>query len=468
MFNKLFVAVLLPVFIAGCSMMPKLETPKPDIAASWPSGEAYKLDYTEGKASDIAWEDYFKSENLKKLINIALENNRDLRIASLNIEKAAAAYRIQKTDLLPTVNAGVSGARTATPEDLTASGRAVTTSVYRANLGVTAYELDFFGRLRSLNQKALEAYLATQEANASVRIAIIAETANAYCAYLAQKQLLAIADETYQAQKNTYEVIKKRYELGSGSQIEATQAFAQVETAHASIIQYTRLAAQAKNALTLLVGRSVDDMIDNGDTVDSISFMNDLPAGIPSEVLTSRPDVMAAEHKLKAANADIGAARAALYPNISLTGSFGFASESLTSLFSAGSAYAWNFSPSATIPIFNRGRLKANLEVAKVNEKIAAAEYEKAMQTAFKEVADQLAARGTYRDELVTQQSLVDANKKTFELATMRYDNGISSYLTVLDAQRSLFAVQQRAVTVKQQYLSNLVTLYKVLGGGKI
>lgn len=469
MLNRLMLLFALPVLVAGCTMVPKYSRPDMPVAASWPSGDAYHMTGTAGKAAaDTAWEEYFQSAPLKKLIKRALENNRDLRVAALNIERAAAAYRIQKTNLLPTVNAGASGARTGTPENISATGKSYTSNLFKANVGVTAYELDFFGRLRSLNQAALEQYMATKEAKTGVRISLIAEVSSAYCTYLADKELLKLANETYEAQQKTYDVIQKKYKLGSGTQMDVSRAEGQVKSAKTAVIQYTRAMAQAKNAITFLAGTSVDDILNSAGTLDTLKFMGNLPAGIPSKVLTARPDIMQAEHNLKAANADIGAARAALYPSITLTGTFGVASTDLDTLFASGSRYAWNFTPAISIPIFNRGRLKATLETAKVNEKIAATQYEKALQTAFREVADQLAARGTYKQELETQQSLVDTTKNTFRLANLRYENGVDSYLTVLDAQRSLFSAQQKEVAVKQQYLINLVTLYKVLGGGQI
>ncbi len=332
----------------------------------------------------------------------------------------------------------------------------------------TAYELDFFGRVKSLNQEALETYLATEEAAINVRIALIAFTADAYLNCLANRKQLDLAQDTFKAQEETYTVIKGRYEMGSASQLDLARAATSVESAKVSIARYTRLVAQAVNAVTLLAGTSVADILDSGDTIDTVKFMEKLPMDLPSRVLLERPDIMAAEHRLKAANADIGAARAALYPRISLTGAVGLASDDLSSLLGSGAAYAWTFAPSLSIPIFNREGLKASLEKATVNEKIAAAEYEAAVQAAFKEVADQLAARKTYGDQMTAQNVLVDETRKTYILSRSRYQNGIDDFLSVLDSQRSLFAAEQSAITVRQSYLSNLVNLYKVLGGGQI
>ena len=319
-----------------------------------------------------------------------------------------------------------------------------------------------------MNQAALETYLATEEAVLNTRIALIAQTSNSYMTYLAYQKLLLLAEETLVAQQATFTVVKLQYEVGSATQLDLAQAATSVERARVSIAQYTRLTAQAKNAIVLLAGAGVDDLLDNNETIDTIQFMEKLPPALPATILLARPDIREAEHRLKAANADIGAARAALYPKISLTGSFGLASDSLSSLFSSGAAFAWNFAPSVSIPIFNRDGLNANLDSALAGEKMAVAEYESNLQTAFREVADQLAARGTYQYQLTAQNTLVDASQQAYDLSNARYQDGIDNFLTVLDSQRSLFSAQQDAVTVKQAYLSNLVTLYKMLGGGQL
>lgn len=473
MHNKIITTALLLVIMTGCSMIPEYNRPEPAISKNWPEGKAYlppdsERPATGSLASDIAWKAYFKSAGLKALIERTLENNQDLRIAVLNIEKAKAAYRIQGSDRFPTIAGRASASRAGVPEDISSTSKSVTSTTLSANLGMTAYELDFFGRVKSLNQKALETYLATGEALANTRIALIAQTADAYLTYLADKKLLKLAKETCKAQEETYEVIKRQNEVGSANQLAVAQAATAVESAKVSIALYTRLTAQARNAIVLLAGIHGDDLLETHETIDNVQFMENLPQGLPSDVLMARPDIRQAEHRLKAANADIGAARAALYPAISLTGSFGLASDSLSSLFESGAAYAWNFTPSISIPIFNRGGLKASLDVAEVNEKIAVAEYETAIQTAFKEVADQLAARGTYRDQLAAQNALAAVSQKAYELSSARYKNGIDDFLMVLDSQRSLFSAEQQAVMVKQAYLSNLVTLYKVLGGGQL
>ncbi len=485
--NLVMVLVVMPlVLMTGCTMIPDYKQPELPVTTTWPQGNAYPATEVDKQtveasdtpasvarasdtlASDIAWKDYFKSQHLKALIERTLKNNRNLRVAVLTIEQAKAAYRIQRSDSLPTISGTGSAARSGVPEDISSTGRSMTSTTLSANLSMTAYELDFFGRAKSLNQAALETYLSTEEAALNIRIALIAEVSDAYMSYLAYRKLLLLAKNTLEAQQATFTVVKLQYEVGSATQLDLAQAATSVESARVSIAQYTRLTAQAKNAIVLLAGAGVEDILDNSETIDTIQFMDNIPTGLPSTILLARPDIKAAEHRLKAANADIGAARAALYPAISLTGSFGVASDSLSSLFSSGAAFAWNFAPAVSIPIFNRDGLNANLDTALAGEKMAVAEYEADLQTAFREVADQLAARGTFQYQLAAQNALVDASQTAYELSNARYQDGIDNFLTVLDSQRSLFAAQQNAVTVKQAYLSNLVTLYKVLGGGQL
>lgn len=465
--NRLIPFIFLAALLSGCSLIPQYKQPQMPVAESWPTGDSYGEVQT-GNAAEIPWQDYFQSTSLKQLITRVLDNNRDLKIAALNIEQARAAYRIQRSELSPTVMANGSGNRAGVPDDTSSSGQSYTYTSVNANVALAAYELDFFGRVRSLNEKALETYLATEEALNSVRISLIAETANAYLGYLSGLKLLQLAQETRDTQQQTFEVIQHQFEVGLATRLDVAQASTAVESAKVSLAHYTRQLAQTENALIFLAGGQVGDLLDGEETIDSIHFMRNLPDGLPSQILLARPDIRRAEHQLKAANADIGAARAALFPAITLTGAFGLSSDSLDGLVSSGSRYAWNFTPSLTIPIFNRSKLKAGLAVAEVNEKIAAAKYEKAIQTAFREVADQLAARGTYQTQLNAQNALVAATGQAFELSQARYQSGIDDFLTVLDSQRSLFSAKQGAVNLKQAYLANLVTLYKVLGGGQL
>ena len=469
--KPLFAALMVTTLLGGCTMIPEYLRPAAPVAAQWPAGAAYDTPpAAEGtvvaSAVDTAWKDFFRSESLQKLIDAALENNRDLRVAMLNVEAARAAYRVQRADLLPSVNAGGSMSRQGIPENASSAGRDTVSSQYAANIATTAFELDVFGRIRSLNESALQQYLATEEARKAVQIALVAEVANAYLTLLADEKLLKLTEETLDAQQESFVLIQRSFDAGIGSQLDVSQARTSVETARTNLAQYTRRVAQDKNALALLLGAPGGAVDTKSDTLDDALIMENLPAGLPSDVLLARPDVLQAEHTLQAANANIGAARAAFFPRISLTGSVGLASDSLSDLFKSGSSLAWAFAPQITVPIFEAGRNVANLDVAEAQQKIAVAQYEKTVQSAFREVADELAARGTYTDQLDAQSALVGAAQNAYDLSQLRYKQGVDSYLNVLDAQRSLYAAQQGEIQVQQQRLSNLVTLYKALGGG--
>ncbi|SEA08762.1 outer membrane protein, multidrug efflux system [Desulfuromusa kysingii] len=467
MLYKNLTAFLLLTVMAGCSMVPVYQQPTPPVAATWPE-QADDADISTDVAAEISWENYIQSKTLHNLIERVLVNNRDLRIAALNIEQAQAAYRIQRTALIPTIAANGTASRTGVPEDTSTTGSSYTATSLNANVALVSYELDFFGRVRSLNQSALETYLATEEALLSARISLIAETANAYLSLLADQKLLRLAQDNHAAQEETYRLVKRQFEVGAITRLDVAQAATAVENARVAIAQYSRQIAQDQNALVYLAGGDVSDLLSQEETIDTVMVIENLPAGLPSDLLLQRPDIRQAEHVLKSANADIGAARAALYPSISLTGSFGLASDSLDGLLQSGAMYAWNFTPSLTIPIFNRGKLKVSLAVAEVNEKMAATQYEQVIQAAFREVADQLAARRTYQLQLDAQNALVGATNEAYELSKTRYDNGLDNFLIVLDSQRSLFAAQQGATSIKYAYLSNLVNLYKVLGGSRL
>lgn len=461
-------ALMLTTLLGGCNMIPEYLRPASPVAAAWPSGAAYQApaELTAKSAVETGWQEFFRSQNLQRLIGAALENNRDLRVAALNVEAARAAYRVQRADLVPSVQAGTGMSRQGVPENASSSGRDAISSQYTANVATTAFELDVFGRIRSLNEKALQDYLATDEARKSVQIALVAEVANAYLSLLADEKLLKLTEETLAAQQESFTLIERSFDAGIGSQLDVSQARTSVETARTNLAQYKRRVAQDKNALALLVG-AADVTVDTAnETLDDTLIMENLPAGLPSDVLLNRPDVLQAEYTLKGANANIGAARAAFFPRISLTGSLGLASSSLSDLFKSGSGLAWSFAPQLSVPIFEGGANVANLELAETQQKIAVASYEKAIQTAFREVADELAARGTYSDQLQAQSALVGATQNAYDLSQLRYKQGVDSYLNVLDAQRSLYSAQQGEIQVQQQRLSNLVTLYKTLGGG--
>ena len=455
--------------LAGCTMIPDYDRPDLPVSAGWPEGQAYEgiTGVSEADISKVNWQSFFLSSPMQQVIQTSLDNNRDLRVASLQVEQARALYRVERAALVPSINATGSGTRQGVPENASGLGKDTVSSTYSANVGTTAFELDLFGRIRSMNERALEEYFATEEAQQSARIALIAETANAYLTYLADKKLLGITEDTLKSQQEAYALIKKRYDLGTSSQLDLEQARTSVETARANRARYLRFVAQDRNALELLMGTAPDMAVLDSLTLDTVQLADNLPVGLPSAVLLERPDIKQAEHSLKAANANIGAARAAFFPTISLTGSAGFASESLSDLFKSGSSLAWSFIPQITLPIFEGGKNIANLDSATAGQKIAVAQYEKAIQTAFREVSDELAARGTYTEQLAAQSSLVSATGNAYRISRARYDQGTDNYLSVLDSQRELYSAQQSEITVQQERLTNLVSLYKVLGGGK-
>jgi multidrug efflux system outer membrane protein len=463
--------VLAAAALAGCmNLAPTYERPAAPVAPGWPQGEAYGEPAAAGvAATDLAWREVFVDAPLQRTIELALSNNRNLRVAALNIEQARAQYQIQRADLFPTVAASGEAVHQRTPADLSQVGRAVTSHTYSAGIGFSTYELDLFGRVRNLNEQALQLFFATEEARRSTQISLVAEVANVYLTATADGELLRLARDTLESQESSYKLARRSHELGVASALDLRQAQTSVEVARADVARYTRALAQDLNALALLVGAPLPADVRPGgvqpEDLQWIDRLAELPAGLPSEVLQRRPDVLQAERQLQAANATIGAARAAFFPRISLTASAGVASSSLSDLFQ-GSARAWSFVPQVSLPIFDAGRNRANLEVSKTQRDIALAQYELAIQSAFREVADALAARGTFDEQLAAQQALVDATDETYRLSQARYRSGVDSYLAVLDAQRSLYAAQQSLITLRLARSANLVTLYKVLGGG--
>jgi len=433
-----------------------------------PSYEA-KASEPAGKpgTGEVAWKEFFTDVTLQDLIQKALDNNRDLRVAALNIELARASYRVTEADLLPKVDAGMSATGQRTPRDLSQSipKEARTSHQYNASLSITAFELDLFGRLRSLNQQALENYLATAEARNATQIALIAEIANAYLSLLGDRKQFSLIEKTLATRQKSLDLIERRLESGMSNELDRAQARTAVEAARANQARYLRLVEQDINTLQLLVGTSITKA---GLTreLDNVTLVQDLPVGLPSEVLLNRPDILQAEHALKAAHANIGAARAAFFPRISLTALAGFSSPVLSGLFDSDSR-TWSFVPSISVPIFDAGRNQANLEASKANQEIAVARYEKAIQGAFREVSDGLVARGALLSQVEAQSALVEAAETSLRLSDARYRQGMDSYLAVLDAERSLYSAQQDLILLQVQRLSNLVTLYKVLGGGR-
>jgi multidrug efflux system outer membrane protein len=465
--GKLFLLVGLFAFLTGCTLIPKYTKPEAPVPAAWPSGPAYKETQTAPGAplaNDLKWRDFFADERLQTIIETALNNNRDLRLASLNVERARALYRIQRAQLLPTVDAVGSGGKERVPADLSPTGSSYTAEQYSVSLGVLSWEIDFFGRIRSLKERALEEYFATEEARISAQILLVSEVASVYLTLAADREALQLAQSTLETQQGAYDLIRRRYEKGIATALDLRQAQTQVDGARVDIARYTHRVAQDENALNLLVGSPVPrDLLP--EALSNVAPPKEISPGMSSEVLLHRPDILYAEHLLKASNANIGAARAAFFPRISLTTAIGTASAELSGLFKAGSD-TWNYSAQIVLPIFD-ARIWSALTVTKVDREIALARYEKAIQGAFREVADALAVEGTMEDQVAAQQSLVDAVAETYRLSNLRYTKGVDSYLGVLDAQRSLRVAEQVLIALRLARIANQVRLYAVLGGGR-
>jgi len=467
MMRNAFSIILTMICLAGCTTLaPKYTRPEAPIPSNWPSGPAYKDSAVTPGApavADIGWREFYVDEQLQKVIGLALNNNRDLRVAALNIEKARALYRIQRAELFPTVDTVGIGSKQRLPADVSGTGHSMTVEQYSVNLGVSSWELDFFGRIRSLKDRALEQYLATEQARRSAQISLVSEVASVYLTLSADRESLKLAQDTLESQEATYNMIRRRYEVGVSSELDLRQAQTRVEAARVDVARYTRQVALDENALNLLVGSSVPAELLPG-KLDAVTALKDITSGLPSEVLLRRPDILQAENQLKAANANIGAARAAFFPRINLTTIIGTISDELSGLFKSGSG-TWTFASQIIMPIFDT-RLRWGLKAVKADREIAVAHYEKTIQAGFREVADALAQRGTVGDQIAAQESLVQASAEAYRLSNIRYIKGIDSYLRVLDAQRSLYAAEQGLIALRLAELTNRVTLYRVLGGG--
>lgn len=459
---RLSAAVVTALFgLSGCSLIPDYQRPEAPVDQTWDMPADAQVN-----ARRVNWQAFFQSAVLKDLISQSLTNNRDLRVAALNIEKAQAQYRISRADLLATLNASGAGDSQRVPGDLSTTGDKQISHQYSAGVGFTAYELDFFGRVRSLNQQALEGYFSTVEAQRSFKVALIAEVASAYFQLQADQQLLAISRQTLTSQQDSFGLVKSSYDQQVATELDLSQAESTVRTAESAQARYERQVAQDKNALVLFVGKPLAPEYFAAVDLEALWVDEQLPVGLPSDLLMYRPDILVAEHDLKAANANIGAARAAFFPSITLTASAGSASADLGQLFAGGQG-TWNFVPSINIPIFNAGRNQASLDVAKVQKSIEVANYQKAIQVAFREVADSLTARDSLNTQVIAETRLVQANQRNYALADSRYKEGVDTYLNSLDAQRNLFSSQQSLVTTKLTRINNLVSLYKALGGGE-
>ena len=451
------------MLLGGCTMMPKYDRPLAPVSSAWPNGPT-QSNATNTAAPDIYWRDFFEDPRLQSLISLALENNRDLRIAALHVEQSRAQYRIQRAEIFPGVQGDASAVRQRFSGAVTAFNGGSVLTTYSLDVGA-AYEVDLFGRVRSLKREALEKYFATDEALKSVQIALVSQVAAEYLTHLRLLEAKAIADQTLEAVQSSYNLIKRRFEVGAASELDLRTAEGQVQTVRVNAADFLQLLAESENALVLLVGQPLPNNLPTGKPFQQQHLLTDLPVGIPSEVLQRRPDILAAEHTLKAANADIGAARAAFFPRILLTGSAGTASAKLTDLFT-GPAETWSFSPQITIPIFDVGGNRAKLDVSKISKKIEIANYEKTIQTAFREVADALAVRSILDEKLEAQELLLSAQQKRFDLTSARYRQGVDSYVDVLLAQQDLYAAEQNLLQFQAARLLNAITLYRSLGGG--
>ena len=453
------VALAVSLVLSGCSTLePRSTEVAPAIPSQWPAAVTAGAPATStAEVADIGWRDFFVDPRLQAVITQSLENNRDLRVAVLNVERARAQYRIQRADRVPAV--GVQGQMTRS------GGDAPVTEQFSANLGVVEFELDLFGRVRNLSQAALQQYFAEAANRRSAQLSLVAEVANAWLTLGADSEQLRIAQATLATYEDSLRLTEARRELGGASALELSQTRTLVETARTDVARFAGQVAQDRNALVLLAGGPVDATLLPQAEVTEVASVRPLPAGMPGDVLLRRPDVMAAEHVLLSANANIGAARAAFFPSISLTGSIGSASSELSGLFDSGTR-VWSFIPKLNLPIFQGGKLRANLGMATADRDIALAQYERAIQSGFREAADALALNESLDAQLSSQQALVAAAEQAQRLSQARYDAGLDSFLTLLDARRTAYTARQSLVSTQLAQQSNQVALYKVLGGG--
>jgi multidrug efflux system outer membrane protein len=454
------IALIGAALVAGCSLAPSYERPPAPVAATWPEDGAPGV----RALASVDWRTYFPDPQLQAMIAAALEYNRDLRIAVARVEEARGLYGVTRADRLPNFDLTGSRAASHTPADLSTTGRELTAQRYDVAVSMVTFELDFWGRVANLAEAAKASYLATEEAQRAFRLSLVADVANAWFVLLEMNERTALARETVVSREETRKLISRRRDVGIAGDLDYLAADGAYQSAKAELANLERQQSAAANALVLLVGKPLDKIVVEKKLAEQ-GVVADLAAGLPSDVLVQRPDVLAAEQRLLAANANIGAARAAFLPRISLTGAFGTASRSLTGLFDNGSD-AWSFQPALRLPLFDFGRAAANTDVAAARKVVAVADYEKTIQQAFREVADLLAAREKLGTQLTALEAAEQAQTERKRIADARYEAGISSYLEVLDAQRELFAAQQSVVATRRAGLTTAAQLYKALGGG--
>jgi multidrug efflux system outer membrane protein len=465
-------AVLGLALLTGCAnLAPDFERPPAPVPSSWTRTASATTDIMA--AADIDWRAFILDERLRQVVQMSLQNNRDLRVAVLNIERSRALHRIERSAALPELGAQASRSQQRSPSSASAGGQGSTSTLYSVELGLSRYEIDFFGRIRNLGDAALETFFAVQENRRALQISLVADVCSAWLVLAADRAHFQLARDTLASQQASHELTRRTHDLGGTSGLVLAQAQTTVDAARIEVARLSTQVTLDRHALDLLVGAALADALLPGpgttgsaaDADRAASLLVEVPAGLPSELLQRRPDVLAAEHLLRAANADIGAARAALFPSISLTGAAGTQSRSLAGLFSAGSL-AWNFVPQIDLPIFDSGRRQANLHVSEAQQAIEVARYEAALQVAFREVADALGEREWLAERLAAQTSLTQATARVHALSTASFRNGAVSYLDVLDAQRSLYAAQQNSITLRLVEQINRIALYRALGGG--
>jgi multidrug efflux system outer membrane protein len=454
MLKQPFIVLAAALAFAGCTMMPAYERPTAPVAARYPAAAAANAG---PPAADIAWRNVFSDERLIRLIELSLTNNLDLRTAMLNVQQSRAQYRITRSASFPTVNGTASYTR--------AESGGITSDQWSASLGTVAYEVDFFGRVRSLNRQALEKFLATVEAQRSAQILLVAEVASQYFVWRQAEEQLALARQTLVTVQASYDLNKATFDAGASNELDLRTAEGQVQTATINVLTYERQLAQAENYLTLLVGQPIPTALPAPRPLNDTNLVAEVPSGLPSGLVERRPDILEAEHTLKAANANIGAARAAFFPTITLTGSIGTSSSQLSQLFGSGTG-VWSFSPQITVPIFTGGQNVADLDSAKIGARLEVAGYQKAIETAFREVADALVASSSYGSQVRAQTALINAQQRRFDLATVRYRMGEDTYLNVLSAQQDLYSAQQGRIDSQYNKLASQISLYQALGGG--
>ncbi len=454
------VMALCVVLASGCTLAPSYVRPEAPVPDAYERGAELT-----SQASPPEWKHFFTDPTMQRLIQLALDNNRDLRLAVLNIEAVRAQYGIQRADLLPTVEAAAESTAQRLPSDVSDTGVAGISRQYSATLGFSGFELDLFGRIRSLTERALENFYSAEMDARSARISLIAEVAGTYLQLVADRELLDVTRATHANRQGQYELVLNKFNSGVASRLEVSQARSIVEEARSNVARYSTSVGQAENALALLLGCPLPRDLPDVRKLSDVQMLADIPEGLPSDLLERRPDIQAAEHSLKAANANIGAARANFFPRISLTGSLGTLSSDASDLFGSGAGF-WSFIPSVSLPLFDTGRNVASLELSEAERDMAVASYEKSIQTAFREVADTLTQRRFIDEQLDAEHALLSSTRDSYDLASYRYDVGVDSYLNVLDAQRSLYTAQQSFIATRLLRETNALTLYKSLGGG--